>query len=291
MRKLTLTLAVCLVASAAFAQRSSVRLNVGYALPSQQNAIGTERVTTVTASGADARVTNIYGTSGAGFNVDFGYTYMINDYFGGELGLNFFSRTTITEEEAEATMNGAEMGGLTRESNGYQLRVQPALVFYAASPDAKIKPYGRMGLILPVTGVTNVSVSAFSNDPSVETSRLEVESETSAAFSIGFFGGVGVDYSLTENLSIHGEIVYNALNLRAKSTEITAYEEDKGGVTITLSDLPEYAKQIEYVDELTSSSNSFEINDDADLTKPEERLINPSNYNSFGINLGVRYAF
>jgi hypothetical protein len=56
-----------------------------------------------------------------------------------------------------------------------------------------------------------------------------------------------------------------------------------------------YNKEINYVDELSKTSNNddtgYNTTANLDLTKPKDELAKVANYNTLGINVGVKFAF
>src|SRR5690606_31104713 len=85
---------------------------------------------------------------------------------------------------------------------------------------------------------------------------VEAKSEVKARFSVGYFGALGINYPITDNLSIFGETEIKNLSIKSKSAEIIEYKTTaitSGQSQVIpgqqLADLPVYEKKFEFTDD------------------------------------------
>ncbi len=258
------------VASAQF----NLGVSVGYGLGSPGHVLGTEDQ--YSASG----LTNskaIYGTLGNGLQANLIPGYMFGEHFGIELGLNGFfgSETTISKENHPA-------GTATETMKSSQFRITPA--FYIKSGGEKISVYARTGLLIPILG----SVKYESNDNSTPGLSVMRASTTTGTVALGYTGAFGLNVHFGKKFGFFAELGANSLRVKSKATEVTEYSVNG---TDALGSVPTYSKEIEYVDELNSSSNNFATNPNASMTSAREELREIANFSSFFIQVGVKLTF
>lgn len=261
-------------AGIASAQQFYTNVNVGYGLQTSKEAIGTHSTMDASFNFTDE---NIYGTYGGGLN--FGVTpgYMITDNFGLELGLNY-----LMGGDVEFMRFDAPTGSAVGTSKSTQFRILPALVLSTGNDG--LNAYGKVGLVVPAGGKTEVHVNDATDPNAVEDYTVEAKGQ----FSLGYMGAFGVSFGLSDKLSLFGEL--NGVNLRIKgsSSSITSYTV---AGTDVMSMLDTYDKETVYVDELNSSSNNSGYNTNASTGKAKEELASTSNYNAMFINVGVKINF
>ncbi|HUH26929.1 outer membrane beta-barrel protein [Gelidibacter sp.] len=239
--------------------------------------------------GADGSVNvkALNGTVGAGVKANATIGYMFNPYIGAELGVSYFhgDKTLIGRLRSPQVVS---------EENTY-LRgfdVAPGIVL---TPNFKtINPYARMGLIVPIAGELNIETRAKqANGGGPGTDILvEAKSEVKASFSVGYFGAMGLNYPVNDNLSIFAEVEIKNLSIKSKSAEITEYATtaiSKGQSQLVpgqqLSDLPIYEKQFEFTDDYTQSSTTT-----PNQNEPRKIPTQFVNASGTGINFGIRFT-
>lgn len=233
---------------------------------------------------------NFYGTSGMGPSVRLTGGYFINKHFAVEMEFYYlFGMYHPIAETVSPTRTD-----LTRERS-QQLRVVPALVVDAGFE--RISPYARFGIMLPIAGKTTQHRVIEKLD---QNERVINVVDAFGSFSVGFEASVGMNVKLAKNLCLYAEVNYAGLRIKADRGEVVRDEvQDLDGNFIEdlLVDAPTFTKEIDFVDELTTESNTFEIPgaidlaDESYLDKPVQMLSIRGNYSSFGINVGVRYQF
>ncbi len=326
-----------------------VRANVGYAF---------EAVHTVQGVDQDReQMSNIYGSTAPGLNFGAGLGYMFNDYVGLELGVNYtMGAKKFSEVQAENLPLGLEGGGseftlldayiferYTHQST--QLRLIPAVVIRGGN--GKVVPYAKVGMVVPVMGKTKTTVDGSLTTTSIPTSiagfpipgfttegvslvgTVDAEAESFGQFSVGFDATVGVDYQISDKISIFGELNMTALTIKSKETKVLRYDGvyDLEGSPMSLSELentintgiqainlipgvdigtldfgnlglyenisevPVAEQHFIYVDQLNSMSNNPMFNSQFNENLPEDQLARRDNNSSIGINVGVKFNF
>lgn len=266
MTKVALGCALVLASTQVNAQ-NYLRLNLGYgtALPTQ--ILGSEVTTT--------SEKNIKGSYGAGLNVELGFGHMFSDNIGLDLGLAYGSGSKTT--------NKGGSGNNTYESSFKStfVRITPAVVLTTGKKG--FNTYGRFGLSVPVTG--SVVGTSDNTNAGITTHRV---SKTTGKVSLGLVGALGLSYNLNDKISIFGEVEYLGLGINYKKTEVTEY---KVAGADMLSNLTTAQKEINYVNELTSSSNNGSYNTNVSSSKPSDQLGDVANFSRCAINVGVKFNF
>ena len=268
-----MTLGVILAAGAAFAQGPYATFGLGYAGSSNGEMIGS-KTTTV---GVNVTSSNINGTFGAGIPIHLSGGYMLNKHVGVELGLTYLMGSEITIEEETSDAAFGVLESITK-TKGSSIRISPMLVLTTGGE--KLSLYSKLGVIIPVSGKTTFAQSA-SVDLGGGIQKVEIEGESVGKFSMGFTAAIGVSFPIADNLSVFGEL--HMVNLRIKANTRTLTLATVDGVD-NLSGMDKQDIETEYVDEVLPTDNT-------DVKQPLKELGNSSNYNSFGINVGVKMTF
>lgn len=267
MKKILLISSAIIVSGLGFGQEGPyVSLKGGMAFASSKNTIGTKNVTT---SSGDFINTNIYGTFANGINITFNGGFKNSQHFGFDLGVNYLLGNKSIIGEVESPVSE----GQTTIQNTL-LRIMPGVTF--STDNSALTLYSRIGLVLPV----------FSNSVREQTltssgTTTFQKTEGTGAFSIGYFGAIGVSVKVADNLKIFGEAEAINLQIKQKTDVLTEYTVDGAD---QLGGFYTQDKETEYVDEVTSSDNT-------DLNKPRKILAGMLNYNSLGFNIGIRFNF
>lgn len=269
MKKIILSAAVILMAMSAKAQGFYGDVSVGYGFGAPNYVMGTKSYTDVLNASNNTKE-NIYGSVGQGLNIALTPGYMINKHFGVELGINYFIGAKKTIEES--TTNLSDIYSI-RKAQSNQLRLIPSIV--VSSGGDKLSVYAKGGLMIPVLGVTNIDIEG-SNITGGGVVKTEAESEFKGHVSVGFRGALGVNYMVNEKLGVFLEVQQTNLFIKQKSNTITSYKVNGNDV---LGSMTEEQKVTNYVDEINSSS------------KPNDALAGKTNFNQFGVNVGVKFNF
>ncbi len=279
MKKSLLAVSLILGACSLKAQDAYVNVGVGYGFGYPNEVLGTE--TSIDGSG-NVTDKNTYGTLGQGLSINVYPGLMLTNHLGLEMGFSYFLGSSITTDEFSMTNANTYS---TRKAQSNQFRIIPTLVYSTGKED--MNWYGKFGLVLPVTGKTTVDIEngyTIGGAPFKE----EISSETTGSLSLGFRGAFGFEFNLSESLGFFAEL--NSTNLRIKQdhTSITSYTANGAD---QLSTAPTYAKEIDYVDELNPSSNNSDYNPNVNTGAAQEQLAQKTNFNSFGIGIGLKIRF
>lgn len=267
----------------------------------------------------DSTYAPVKGSYGKGANLSLGVGYMINNWFGVELGANYLwggtTSSTVTTLITAGNVVPADKATATAKINTYTngLSLSPSLVFVGAVPKWPVQPYAKIGLALPVYGkvVHTVDVTLPTYNPSLYNNSYlgkenHMELETEGTVSLGVNWSVGVRYTPKQLpfITVYAESSGQWLNVRGKSTKVTVYEtSDANGVMvdrINNSDpslnRSKYRTEFIYHDALDGSSNNGEFNRyytnpsyDPDRPKDDIRPIAP--FSNIGIQVGIQLNF
>ena len=310
MKMIPKVLSVCLIASMNyFAQAQDdtkvndtrkfyVRISAGYSFesgktefnnadPNGLTGIMQSTDVTVSADGSTVNVKSLNGTAGAGVKANLTAGYMFNPYIGAELGISYF--------HGDKTMIGRlRSPQVVSEENTYLRGFDVAPGIFLTPNFKTVNPYARMGLIVPVAGKLTIETMARKPNGGGAGTDLMVaaKSEVTAQFSVGYFGALGVNYPITDNLSIFGEVEIKNLSIKSKSAEITEYATTaitNGQSQLVpgqqLADLPIYEKQFDFTDAYDQSTTT-PPNQNAPRKIPTQSV----NASGIGINVGVKFT-
>jgi len=273
MKKVVMTMGAFFALSVATAQGGYASLSVGYAGGNTGIGYATEQLTDTT-----SRTSLITGSYGSGIPINLSGGFMFNENFGAELGFTYLLGTTVVSSTS-TSLNGDNS---KTSSNGSQMRIIPQLVVSSGSSSA-IEVYAKAGLLLPVGGSTSFKQEFVNSGIASST-----EGTTTGKFSLGLTGSVGASYGLSDNLSIFGELQGVSLNINANTSTITSSKIN--GTEGIDADTPVVLTHTEYVSELSTGDNPNVTDSDYSTTARKE-LTGPTNYNSIGINIGIKFKF
>lgn len=255
--------------------------------PNELTGIKQSTDVTVSADGSTVNVKPLNGTAGAGLKANITAGYMFNPYIGAELGVSYFhgDKTMIGRLRSPQAIS---------EANTYLRGVDVAPGIFLTPNFKTLNPYARMGLIVPVAGKLTIETMATQpNGGGAGTDiMVEAKSEVTSRFSVGYFGALGVNYPINDNLSIFGEVEIKNLSIKSKSAEITEYATKavtNGQSQLVpgqqLADLPVYEKKFDFSDDYHQSTTTAP-NQNAPRQIPTQFV----NVSGTGINIGVRFT-
>jgi len=271
MKKSLIFAAAMAVSGTVSAQGPYAGLNVGYGF----GAPGSELGSTINATASSYSETAIYSSLGGGVNAGLNVGYMFSEHIGADLGLNYFMGSTVRSSDVTSPS-----GTVTVDSKSSQMRISPSII---VSTGGTFAGYARFGLVLPVGGST---VTEYRDNTSG--TEVAIDYESKGMPSLGFQGAVGVDYSLSDKLSLFGEFSPIVMQIKSKSRSTTAYT--VGGQD-QMGNLTTYEKEQVSVDELTNSSNNFGTNPNASDAAAQDVLASSTNYNGAFISVGLKFRF
>lgn len=197
--------------------------------------------------------------------------YTINDYFGFELGIDYFYGFSLASKTTSQSYSSDS------KWRGQMLSIVPAFVM--TLPLDKIKPYARLGLKL---GVLNTMIfqdhSVLTIEPISKNVDYQMNSKGYGGIAIGAQAAVGTDFKLSEMLSLFGEIQLDGISYspkRGKYTEYTRDGEDQLG-SMTVKE-----KEWKYVKEAPLSNT---LPDD----QPGEEVTRNFMFGNAGLIIGIK---
>lgn len=298
MKKIITLCAVVLTAFSmnSFSQGFYADFNVGYGIGMPANVLGQDISVDIINGEAFMSSENLMGSLGSGLNLQLTPGYMFNDHIGIELGVNYFIGTKAVMSRVSKTLDNGPLKDEDYEyredvASSNQLRIVPS-VFISTGMSNKISGYAKAGIIMPLLGSTIVetdwSKPIAPSGGVIPKEQHEMRTEVNGAPSFGFRGAIGMNYNITENISIFGEIFATSLNVKQKDRKTTSYLVD--GYEIK-DQLPLYSLEYEFVDELTPESNNSDYNSSYDASKPRQELFEKTSFSQMGIQIGVKFRF
>ena len=277
---ITLMLGFALTATA----QLYVNVQAGYAVPTAVTAFDLNDINA--AVGADFEPTSyseslVVGTNGGGIIPALTVGYMFNENLGAEITGSYLLGSTTSAIATVQSPVGTLTNSLERSTS--QIRVAPTLVVKGSGES--VKPYAKFGALIPVAGETTSEL--IMSEPDFPAGGVTTEAgtiKTQGKITVGFQGSFGVEYPLSDNIAVFGEVAFQALSIQGKSSEITAFTVNGQDV---LGLLPTSTTMINYVDELNLNSNNLDLNPNFNPDQASEELRPVSPYSNVGINLGV----
>jgi len=271
-----LLLLLLLISIDAFSQHAFFQIGGGYAFPT---AGGQSGETTTFSNNSPTSIRNINSEMGAGIPLTVRMGYMITNFVGADIGFNYLIGNSSTLAQAIAP---TQTGSITAQVR--QARLNPAIVF-STNRDMVLSAYSRLGLVLPLGGVTTSRTEL----PSIFTTNnnnTNYTRETRDRFGVGYSGTLGAQYRVYERMFIFAEVEAIHLALQKRSDRITSLEINGQS---QLEQLGRYELETRYVNELTPNSNSPRTNPSIDSEMPEDALTSTTFFNSVGMNIGIKY--
>ncbi len=275
--------AALLAALALGAQETSAQFyagaTFGYGFATTNDVLGIDQNTSST---GQVTQSNLYGTYGGGITGQLNLGYYFNPHFRFDLGAYYMAGSTYL---AGKTVTPASE--FTREVKTSQFRLQPTIIVQTGH--GKVQPFARFGLVAPLGGqTTRTEVTKL---PSLNTTTTNV-TVLKGAPSLGFVAGGGVAYELNDNMMLTGELLYTGLRVKTGTGALEKSETvSPAGTTDNLPNIVTISKEFNFVDELTSTSNSLATNPTPDVNKAQDLLASRVNFSALSIQIGFVYKF
>lgn len=280
MKNIRIAILACLLLSGGLlvAQGLSLQLRGSYNIPSATSVL--ESAVFVDSLGNAVEEENLVSL-GAGLTFGIDATYQFNPHFGLQLGFQYLvgrrTRALVSDQD----------GFLEINSEAYTRQGQVTIGGIVSTGGDPVDVYGRFGFLLPVFGVTNIEVDF--NAPFLNTHEF-TRAEVSGRFSLGFYGGMGARYAISDQIGISLEAVFSNLRINANQAIVVEKTDLITGESI-LEDQATSNVTTNYFTELDENSNNPEYNSDFDNTMPREELTYSSNYSNLAIQLGLGFSF
>lgn len=255
--------------------KSQVYINVGlgYGAPALRELVAVE----YNSDQNSDTYKGIYSSLGQGFQPHVVVGYKLNPNIGVEIGYGYLLGSKITADINDASNpNFVETG--TQEMQARMQRI--TIGTRVAYTEGHIHPYLRMGIVLGMGTKVISETNTTSTGPAFNSSYHRIE-EFSGGLSVGFSGGLGLTYHVSESLGIFAEAGMTAQNYSPDHGVITKYDLDGQD---QLGSMNTRQKHTDYVTEYTDNGNS---NNDV----PDQDLRFHLPMSSFGIAVGIHLWF
>ncbi|HHG85251.1 MAG TPA: hypothetical protein ENJ82_10945 [Bacteroidetes bacterium] len=277
--RFTLFVLLILASSSLQAQELYLRLQGSLTTPATS---GIVEVSQITDSTGYTRQHNVVTTLGGGllFGIDAGYQFSEN--FAAELGFQYLASNRILAKETIVP-------SLIIAAHTYTRMGQATLGIALNTGGTGLRGFTRMGALLPIFGATFIEAKFILSPPFTPSNTLS-KTRNDGKFSIGWYGGMGVEYPLGDKIRISAEVSFNYLRVKTNTQTILERKDLNTGEDLT-ANLTTSEREIIYLDEINSNSNNRELNSgNFDIDKPEELLAYTSNYSNAGLRIGIAFS-
>lgn len=241
----------------------------------------------VSEDGNSINVKSLNGTVGEGIKASITVGYMFNPYIGAELTVSYFHGSKTLIGRLRSPQGNSEENVYLR---GFD--VAPGIIL---TPNfKKVNPYTRLGFIFPVSGdLTIETVAKKVNGGGAGTDILvEAKSKVKSEFSMGYYGAIGVNFSIKNNISIFVEVEFKNLSIKSNSAKIEEYSTTaitNGQSQLVpgqqLADLTVYQSQFDFTNNYNQSAILA-----PNQNEPRKIPTQYVNTSGTGINLGLRFS-
>lgn len=253
----------------AVGQGAYVNINAGYSANMSSQNLYYFNFYNSTSTSNSSTSEQVYVSFGKGLNFGGAFGYMFNENIGAELGLSYLlgGKSTAKDDYKDGTTD------YTLSSN--MLRINPSLVISSGLDG--VNPYAKFGLVI---GTGSVNYEYEDNDDG-DVYRLKMKMD--GGLSMGLNAAIGANFTLSDNMSLFGEI--NMINMSYAPTKGEVTEVTYNGADM-LPDMTTSVKEIEFVDSYTYSYG----NPPPD-SEPNKELKQKLPFGNFGLNFGLRIGF
>jgi opacity protein-like surface antigen len=243
-----------------------------------------------------SRETN-HGSFGEGFRASATTGYRFTERLGVEFGVNYFrgnSKTMVHTIHRMVAAGPTFVDG-TAVGRIKALDLSPALVLFLGETSG-FESYTKVGVIVPVYGNLTIETNrTYTNNSGAVLTKSYTKDVVKPNPTVGFMAAIGSSYKLTNKLAAFAEVEYRNFTVSGKSKETEVYEENGmdrlNTATAFRPDASYSAKHVNYVEKLTSSSNSKVTNASGfDDTKATDDISSYVGISGLGLTLGLKYS-
>ncbi|GAA4781349.1 outer membrane beta-barrel protein [Olivibacter ginsenosidimutans] len=257
----------------------------------------------------------ITGSFGEGWRFGITPGYRFSNILGIEVGINYYQSRSQDMMRQQGYMEGSEVLQLHSSAKAKAFDVAPALVVHIPNHTA-LKPYTKVGLIIPVGGYMEsiTTVNDLTGSVAQSMNLLPTDLPPNAIMiltdvnrvdhvkanpTVGFQSAIGFDWAIHNQWSLYVELEYRNISVGSRKKDL---DQLSGEYTIVNNGQPiangslstetasESSKQVYYHKTITEHDNVAGA-DGFDPNKPADDLTSYVNIGGLGINLGVKMAF
>ena len=262
MKRILFVAALVVNGTIALMAQSSIRINVGYALPLGRQMIGEARNETSASSGS---VKAVYASYGSGFPFQVGYS---RNFKNSSLGFDI-EAGYIFGKKQKFTSHYEDGSSATQRSYARAFQIAPSLTF--TEKVGKVALYSRVGPVVSFTKM-HFHITGFDG-----TWTTLIGYEANGGFDIGFKGALGVTINPEEKVQFFSELNFTALSCAPKEGKLD--ELNIGGANV-LPDLSAEERKISFEEDYQYSDSDASIVD----TRSKYAM------SSLAIQVGIRFV-
>lgn len=205
---------------------------------------------------------------GKGVHAGLAVGYMFNKHIGAELGISYLFGDDIEYRSEYKDVKTT----VDFSSKINMLQINPSVVFTTGSE--VVSPYARLGVLIGTSA--KVSTKAESS-----TDNYSFEDELRKGIALGGSAALGINYNLSNKVSLFAEAEYRGMSYTPDEREVTRIVDQGKDVAVsTVYDSPVQTLQ-------DNANNGIAFNN----FKKSARMSTPFSVSSLGLNIGVAYKF
>jgi hypothetical protein len=252
----------------------SLSFITGYGLPFPAQSITTNISSNSSTATSTTSGESVLGSYADGLRVGGELGFAVNEWVTLGIGFRYEKSSEIESSNETVTATFESLGN--RKSAATSIAGIPS--FMISAPGEILRPFikvnGRVGK------TTLVSQYDF-NTTSTTGTDIQYQLEYSGGLSLGFGGGFGVEYKLSDRISVLGEILTDSWSYDPTDGKYTKYISNGADV---LSERTVAQNQIKFVDSYTTVGT-------ADPNSPSQQLRLARSYSAVALNLGLKLQF
>lgn len=205
---------------------------------------------------------------GKGVHAGLAVGYMFNKHIGAELGVSYLFGDDIEYRSEYKDVKTI----VDFSSKASMLQINPSIVLTTGSE--VVSPYVRLGVLVGTS--VKVKTKATSS-----TDNYTLEDELRKGIALGGSAALGINYNLSNKVSLFAEAEYRGMSYNPDEREVTRIvDQGKEVVVSTVYDFPVQSLQ-------DNANNGIAFSN----FKKSARMSTPFSVSSLGLNIGVMYKF
>jgi hypothetical protein len=207
---------------------------------------------------------------GQGLNLQGSLGYMINDYLGAEIGINYLNCDNWRSKETYTDTLVSYTTAQNRKAT--MVRINPNVVFQAEP--AIVTPYCKMGILL---GFGSISQEKYRN----KSQTIEETWELSGGMAIGFNTILGANIEIDDNMYVFTELAVTSMNYSPTKGNLNRYLVNGADKLYTLNKNTTEIEFVDNYDEIPAPTSS----------SPSQVFKQSHPFSNVGLNIGFRWTF